>query len=304
LKIEPQSVVQQQVTMFPVLARLPNPDHLLRPGMNAEIAITVGDRRQVAAVPNAALRTQRDVASAAGVLGLEMDAVQKQLADARAKADSAAGQASMGGAARVADSAGNGGQMITLPDGRQIPAPPGVDPKKVEALFAKMRSGGGAQALSDEERQLMQQVFRAGGGARRVMAGDAGGAAPGGGRTMVGGGGGAIIMFGGPGGEASTADARLARSARRQAQAGLAFGGDYIVFVMRQGQPAAVPVRTGLTDLDQSEVVSGLAEGDSVLVLPSASLVQAQQEFQNMRNRMGGIVPGMRNPSSGGGARR
>ena len=56
--------------------------------MNAEIAITVGDRRGVLAIQNAALRTQRDVASAAGVIGLTMDQVTKQLADARAKADS------------------------------------------------------------------------------------------------------------------------------------------------------------------------------------------------------------------------
>src|SRR5262249_54277276 len=33
-KIEPQSVVQQNVTMFPVTIMLPNMDHLLRPGMN------------------------------------------------------------------------------------------------------------------------------------------------------------------------------------------------------------------------------------------------------------------------------
>ena len=73
LKIEPQSVVQQNVTLFPVTMILPNPDHLLKPGMNTEIAITVGERRGVLAIPNAALRTQRDVASAAGVLGVSMD---------------------------------------------------------------------------------------------------------------------------------------------------------------------------------------------------------------------------------------
>src|SRR4029079_8863873 len=82
IKIEPQSIIQQQVTLFPVMVRLPNPEHLLRPGMNAEIAITVGERRGVLAVQNSALRTQRDVASAAGVLGLSMDQVQKDLAAA------------------------------------------------------------------------------------------------------------------------------------------------------------------------------------------------------------------------------
>ena len=47
-------------------------------------------------------------------------------------------------------------------------------------------------------------------------------------------------------------------------------------------------IRTGLTDLDYSEVVSGLTATDSVLVLPSASLVQSQQEAQERMNRMTG----------------
>ena len=66
-------------------------------------------------------------------------------------------------------------------------------------------------------------------------------------------------------------------------------------------------VRTGLTDLDYSEVVSGLKAGDSVLVLPSASLINSQQEFKNrIQNMTGGGVPGMRQtttPPAGGAAR-
>jgi hypothetical protein len=72
------------------------------------------------------------------------------------------------------------------------------------------------------------------------------------------------------------------------------FGGNYIVFVKTPEGPKAVPVKTGLTDLDHAEVVSGLAEGDSVLVLPSASLVQSQAEMKNrIRSMTGGGVPGM-----------
>ncbi|MBI4503131.1 MAG: efflux RND transporter periplasmic adaptor subunit [Gemmatimonadetes bacterium] len=281
LKIEPQSIVQQQVTLFPVMVRLPNPDHLLRPGMNAEIAITVGERRNVLAVQNAALRTQRDVASAAGVLGLSMDDVQKQLAAATpARTDSAIGQASMGGEARTDTTARQDGKtvMIAMPDGREVPAPEGftaVDAKKIEAVFAKMRSGGGFQSLSDEDRQLMQRFRQASGGG-------------------AGGGGGFRVMGGAEQG-APSGNTRLDRSQRRQQQANLAFGGSYIVFVTRNGKPTAVTVRTGLTDLDYSEVVSGLTEKDSVLILPSASLVQAQQQMDQMRSRMS--LPGM-----GGGA--
>jgi HlyD family secretion protein len=74
-------------------------------------------------------------------------------------------------------------------------------------------------------------------------------------------------------------------------------GGDlssYIVFVLRKGRPTAVNVRTGLTDLDSIEVVSGLTEQDTVLVLPSASLLNAQRDMrERMRNVTGGGLPGL-----------
>ena len=86
LKIEPLAEVQQNVTMFPVLVRIDNREGLLRPGMNSEVEIHVGRRDSVLAVPNSALRTQKDVESAAGVLGLTMEQVNTQLAAAQAGA--------------------------------------------------------------------------------------------------------------------------------------------------------------------------------------------------------------------------
>ena len=65
LKIEPQAQTEQNVTVFPVLVRIDNREGLLRPGMNTEVEVHVGRREQVPTVPNAALRTQRDVGSAA-----------------------------------------------------------------------------------------------------------------------------------------------------------------------------------------------------------------------------------------------
>jgi HlyD family secretion protein len=256
LKIEPQAQTEQNVTMFPVLVRIDNRAGLLRPGMNAEVEIHVGERPNVLAVPNAALRTQRDVGSAAQVLGLAADAVERQLAAGR----QSAGQASMGGAAAGADSArpdSAGGNTMTLGNGRSITLPPGVSEAQVRAAFAKRRSGG---QLSAEESAALDKVRQAMGGA-------------GSGR-------------------------------RASGNEGL-FGGRYIVFVKRPSGPTPVWVRTGLTDLDYSEVVSGLAESDSVLVLPSASLVQSQQEMQDRANRMtgGGAVPGMRQQQQTGGAR-
>ena len=46
---------------------------------------------------------------------------------------------------------------------------------------------------------------------------------------------------------------------------------DYVVFVLRDGSPTATRVKTGLTDLDYSEVLAGLTAADSVLLLTSVS---------------------------------
>ena len=198
LKIEPQAETNQNVTVFPVSVRIQNREGLLRPGMNTEVEIHVGNREGVPAVPNAALRTQRDVASAAQVLGLSTEEVQKQLAAS---------------ASQTASSAG-----------------------------ASPRTGG-----PDSLRRM-----RPDSAARRR--GQFGGAAGTGRRT-------------------------------RGTDAG---GGRYIVFAKRNGVPTPVWIRTGLTDLDYSEVLGGLSLGDSVYVLPSASLVQSQQDMQRRTNQITG----------------
>ncbi|HEX6434078.1 MAG TPA: efflux RND transporter periplasmic adaptor subunit [Gemmatimonadales bacterium] len=210
LKIEPQALTEQNVTMFPVLVRIDNKDGLLRPGMNAEVEIHVGRRDDVLAVPNAALRTQRDVGSAAQVLGLSPEAVEKELAAARPTGGSFAPQgAGSRDSAGAADTAGRASMGATAP------------------------------AVS-------------GTAARRTGA----------------------------------------RIRRGQAQGP---GSQYIVFVKRNGRPTPVWIWTGLTDMDYSEVLQGLSATDSVLVLPSASLVQSQQEMRERFNRVtgGGAVPGM-----------
>jgi HlyD family secretion protein len=207
LKIEPQALTEQNVTMFPVLVRIDNKEGLLRPGMNSEVEIHVGRRDDVLAVPNAALRTQRDVGSAAQVLGLSPEEVQKQLASARAAERDSAGRASMG-------------------------ATP---------------TAGGTDRTP-----------------RRTASGVRGSRGP-------------------------------------------ALGGRYIVFVKRNGKPVPVWIGTGLTDMDYSEVLEGLTPSDSVLILPSASLVQSQQDMRERFNRItgGGAVPGMQQPTTqpSGGAR-
>jgi HlyD family secretion protein len=78
-KIEPQAVVEQSVTMFPVLVSMSNEDGLLLPGMNGEVTILVARREDVLAVPVDALRGIRDVSSIAGALGLDPDSVSAQV---------------------------------------------------------------------------------------------------------------------------------------------------------------------------------------------------------------------------------
>lgn len=227
LKIEPQADTIQNVTMFPVLVRINNSDGMLKPGMNTEVNISVGRADSVLAVPNAALRTERDVESAAGVLGIDPADLQVMLEQARNV---------------QAPPSGDTGAAGPLPDTAQAAAP---SREQMQALFAKMRSG---QQLTAEEQALMQR-------ARAQM----------GGRGRNGGGGQDAL-----------------------------FGGRYIVFALRNGQPTPVYVQTGITDLDYSEVKSGLTEQDSVLLLPSASLIQAQQGLQERMSRNAGL-PGQSN---------
>jgi HlyD family secretion protein len=169
LKIEPQAIEEENVTTFAVLIRLDNKSGLLRPGMNADVEIRVAERRGVLAVQTNALRTPKDIATAAAFVGVGEARVREQLGSDAAPAGT---------------------------------APEAADP----AQFA--------------------------------------------------------------------------------------LGGRYWVFVKRGDGPVAVNVTTGVTDLDHSEVLDGLAESDEVLLLPSSGLVQSQQRMQEQMRRFTG-VPGM-----------
>jgi HlyD family secretion protein len=104
-KIEPQAVVQQSVTMFPVLVSLTNEDGLLLPGMNGEVTMLVARQDEVLAVPVDALRTMRDLETMAAALGLDPEQAQAdvtaQIAAFAGGADSA--RAGANGAVRGAD---------------------------------------------------------------------------------------------------------------------------------------------------------------------------------------------------------
>ena len=82
-KIAPQATVQQSVTMFPVLIRLDNRDGALMPGMNTDVSILVEHADNVLAIPNDAVRSMRDAATAATALGLDPQKVSASLASQR-----------------------------------------------------------------------------------------------------------------------------------------------------------------------------------------------------------------------------
>jgi HlyD family secretion protein len=175
-KIEPQAIVEQNVTMFAVLIDIPNEDRLLKPGMNVDAVFDVASRQGVLTLPVMALRAPRDIDSTAQVLNLDPQAIREAVGAApRAAAQGMArGPGNRGGERGGALQLGRGLWVVALEDGRQAP----------------------------------------------------------------------------------------------------------------------IPVETGITDLDRVEITGGLAEGDSVLMLPTASLVEIQQTIQDMASSRGGI-PGL-----------
>jgi len=124
LKIEPQAQVSQNVTMFPVEVNIPNPEHVLKPGMNTEVEIHIGQRQGVLAVPNAALRTPKDVASAASVLGLDSLAVARQLAAPADAPRASADTTRDGGKLHAAEVRRSGGRhTVSAPPAAATPGP-------------------------------------------------------------------------------------------------------------------------------------------------------------------------------------
>lgn len=186
-KIEPQAVVQQNVTMFPVITRIDNQEGLLKPGMNAEMTVMIERRDQTLHVPNEAVKGLEEAFQVAALLGI-------------------GGGGEAGGAER-----GAGGQRGPGGEGR----PGGGGP-----------SGGGAD--------------------RRV------------------------------------------------------------VFVQKDdGSFERTLVEVGLRNWETTEILSGVAEGQKVALLPSASQLRQSAEFRERMQRMR-AMPGMGggSGSSGGGRPR
>jgi HlyD family secretion protein len=280
-KIEPQAQVEQNVTMFPVIVSLDNRAGLLKPGMNAEVEIKINEARGVLVVPNSAIVQTSDVGPAAMALGLDIETLDlTQFASAGRGGRGGRGGASAGqpgegqrGAPRQAPGAAQRGGGAA-PDATG--APQAADGAQVDvmaqltALRAKVDEG---ELTQDSMRVLM--------GALR---------GPEGSRGRAGGSGGANGGFRGAGAGAGAATAAPPRQSRAA-----------VVFVLSADSvPEPRLVQIGLNDWDKTQIVSGVEEGEALVVVGAAQLLAQQQAFlAQMRERMGGT-----SPFGGGGSTR
>lgn len=263
-KIEPQAEVVQNVTMFPVIVQLDNRAGLLRPGMNAEVEVLIAERLDVLTVPNGAVVEPRQVAPAAEILGVDLEAAGFDMRTMFA---------------------GRRGQGQGMPGGREADgdgASPRGAPGSTEA--AGPRRGGGMAAMAEltqEQRAAVAQIRRQArdgslpaDSAQVRLAAIVGDEAAQQMAAFIGGG-------GRPG-------------AQSDASAGQVTGRRAVVFVVNpDGSIEPRGVLLGIGDWDQTEVLSGLEEGERVAQIGAAQLQARQQEFLNrIRSRNSGPLGG------------
>lgn len=335
-KIEPSAVIQSSVTMFPVLVTLDNREGLLKPGMNGEVTVLVERREDVLSIPNDAVRQTREAAATAQLAGLNPDSVVAAVRE-QMQAMGGGGMGMPNGSGRRGESRGDvdiavvqGGEQggrsgrqgfnmaeVTEAQCKQVSnafaKAPNAQPV-LQGLRGRVQSGEidqqRSRAISDSVYRALgldAQVARAcqfrvrqgggRGGEERSGQGGTGGAIPSNTSAARSGtaGGDAGARRGRRGGNAAAMlagmDVPVSQASARTARPGL-------VYVVSGSTFAPRVIRVGMSDLDYTEVVSGLQEGENVLLL-TALAMQASRDSANarMRGRMGGM-PGM--PAGGG----
>ena len=327
-KIEPQAIIQQAVTMFPVLVSIDNVGGLLMPGMNGEVSIEVERRDNAIAVANDAVRSPNEIVSVATLLGLNPDSVRAALAaqggggrggfqrDASGGQGAAgvtnASQTGNGAAGATAASQQGSGQRgqggrggFNLPEvtdaqcktvADSLAKHPDVQ-KKIADLRTRMMNGELDREAMQAESQKIYAGLKLDPSVVRACNFRSRG------------------QQGGQAGQSSGQGARQAGSGNAQASAGSGAGAGAgrggqggrrgMVFVVQAGKYTPKVVRLGVSNYDVSEVISGLSEGDSVAILNVAAMQARQQaELDQVRNRGG--VPGLQRqqpPTGGAGGR-
>jgi HlyD family secretion protein len=261
-KIEPQAETIQNVTMFPVIVLLDNSSGLLKSGMNAEVEILIDEASNVVLIPNNTVVTMQDIMPAAMALGLDPEQIDMSALRGGFRRGGPGGGPS-GGASGAGAGSGSAAAPSEAPArGAESADSSQVNPARaqMDSIRARIQSGelsrDSAQALM---RGLMASMPE---GAVRVQRGPGGAA----GQTFV-------MMADGAGAGSNRGTPRPAA-----------------IFVMNEaGEPELRMVRIGLNDWDNTQVLSGLEEGESIAVIGAAQLQAQQAEMMNrMRSRMGG----------------
>jgi HlyD family secretion protein len=355
-KIEPSAVVQSSVTMFPVLVTLDNREGLLKPGMNGEVTVLVDRRENVLAVPNDAVRTTREAAATATLLGLNPDSVvasvQAQMGNAGGPGGNGSGlgmNGTNGGNNGTNGRSGRGGGPIESRgevaldlvanqeqgrgqgrQGFQLPEVTDADCQRVRDAFAKAPTAQttlqglrgrvqGGEIDQARSRTISDSIYKAlgldSGVARACQARDrmqqAGGrtggtqqaAGPTSGTASVEGGG--RSGRSGRGGRRGSSVAAMAEGmAVPVSQARRTTARPALVYVVAGSSFEPRVIRAGMSDLDFTEVVSGLEEGEQVVLLSALSM-QARRDsaMQRMRNMSGGMPGAPTGGGPGGGGR-
>ena len=340
-KVEPQAVVQQNVTMFPVLISLSNEDGLLKPGMNGEAAVLVDRRTNVLAIPNDAIRNVREVQTIAPLLNLNPDSVRAQLRNSMGggfgggQGGGARGPGGQGGTrGQGGRSQTSNGEVDLLPQGVDRQGGGGGGFQQVEVTDADCKKVSDAlkkqpavakqlDAMREQMRNpdadrramftQMQELYtklgvdaRIAGACRRREGGNNGGGMGAGGGNATGG----RAAGGRSGGAQASGQASRGDQAGRTVEVPQAPGmrnrsRSGLVFVQKADstwEPRVV--RLGVANFDYTEVLDGVQEGERVALL-SAAAMQAQRQAQNDRARqmMGGNSPLGGSAPGGGGAR-
>ncbi len=277
-KIEPQATIQQAVTMFPVLVSIDNMAGLLMPGMNGEVSIEVERRDNALSISNDAVRSPNEVVSVATMLGLDPDSVRAAMRGGSAGQNAGGAQGAPQGGPRASPASQTGGRQggnlpaATPEQCAQVTAALAKDPA-VQKQLADLRSKMMAGEIEREAMQAESQKLYASAGVDPAIARACS-------RTQ------------------RPQSGQSAQSSPQQGQQG-GFGGQRggggrrgMVFVVNNGKYTPKMVRLGVSNFDVSEVVSGLAEGDSVAILNVAAMQARQQEgLDRIRSRGG--MPGM-----------
>ena len=338
-KIEPTAVVQQSVTLFPVLISLDNRERKLKPGMNGEVRVEIAQRDDVLAVPSDAIRTTREAEFAAGLLGLPPDSVRRQV-DAQIASITAGGGSTVVGQTSRGDvdvtapalqdpqqpqqgrrggQQGFGGPPPTAAECKPIADAYARNPRvkaRIDSLNRSMRAEGADRqaigaavtaAYAELEVDAMLgrrcgRVLNPQAGGQRGDGAQRGGTAPGA-ASQAPPAGNATGAAGAPQGRGRFGSGFGGRGARGGSNGGDARTG--LVFIAKNGTYEPRVIRTGLASYDYTEVTSGIEEGEEVVLLTSAQLQQQQQQQRdNMRARQGGPLGqpgGGRGPTGGRG---